>query len=73
MKKHNIRHIGQEQYYCSQSQLDKEEIQMNIGFFIVGAVIFATYMGLTIFNIIYSNRKQREENYPNKDIDKKGL
>jgi len=46
---------------------------MNIGFFIVGAVIFATYMGLTIFNIIYSNRKQREENYPRKDIDKKGL
>ena len=39
----------------------------------MGAVIFATYMGLTIFNIIYSNRKQREENYPSKDIDKKGL
>jgi hypothetical protein len=43
---------------------------MNIGFFIVGAVIFAIYMGLTIFNIVYSNRKQREENYPKK---KKGL
>jgi len=38
---------------------------MGIGFFIVGGVIFATYMGLTIWNIIYSNRKQREENYPN--------
>ena len=37
---------------------------MSLGFFIVGAVIFATYMGLTIFNIIYSNKKQREENYP---------
>ena len=37
---------------------------MNIGFFIVGAVIFATYMGLTVYNIIYSNRKQREDNYP---------
>lgn len=38
---------------------------MGIGFFIVGGVIFATYMGLTIWNIIYSNKKQREENYPN--------
>jgi arginine exporter protein ArgO len=39
---------------------------MSIGFFIVGGIIFAIYMGLTIFNIIYSNRKQREENYPDK-------
>jgi len=38
---------------------------MSIGFFIVGGVLFATYMGFTIWNIIYSNRKQREENYPN--------
>jgi len=46
---------------------------MNIGFFIVGAVIFATYMGLTVYNIIYSNRKQREDNYPTKSSDRKGL
>ena len=46
---------------------------MNIGFFIVGAVIFAIYMGLTIYNIIYSNRKQRENNYPKKSSDRKGL
>jgi CHASE3 domain sensor protein len=39
---------------------------MNIGFFIVGGIIFAIYMGLTIWNIINSNKKQREENYPNK-------
>jgi arginine exporter protein ArgO len=39
---------------------------MNIGFFIVGGIIFAVYMGLTIYNIQYSNRKQREENYPEK-------
>jgi hypothetical protein len=39
---------------------------MSIGFFIVGAVIFAVYIGFTIYNIIYSNRKQREENYPKK-------
>lgn len=37
---------------------------MNLGFFIIGGVIFALYMGLTIWNIIYSNKKQREENYP---------
>ena len=39
---------------------------MSIGFFIIGAVIFAIYMALTILNIIYSNRKQKEENYPDK-------
>lgn len=38
---------------------------MSLGFFIVGGLIFAVYMGLTIWNIIYSNRKQREENYAN--------
>jgi arginine exporter protein ArgO len=48
---------------------------MGIQFFIVGGVIFATYMGLTIWNIIYSNRKQKEENYPatKSEVDKKGL
>jgi len=38
---------------------------MNTGFLIVGGVIFAIYMGLTIYNIFYSSRKQKEENYPN--------
>ncbi|WP_296313313.1 hypothetical protein [Winogradskyella sp. UBA3174] len=38
---------------------------MNIGFFIIGAMIFSVYIGLTFWNIFYSNRKQREENYPN--------
>ncbi len=38
---------------------------MNIGFFIIGAIIFSVYIGLTFWNIFYSNRKQREENYPN--------
>lgn len=42
---------------------------MSKGFFIVGAVIFALYMYFTIWNIFYSNKKQREENYP--DIGKK--
>jgi hypothetical protein len=37
---------------------------MNIGFFIVGALIFAVYVGLTVYNIFYSSRKQKEENYP---------
>ncbi len=37
---------------------------MSIGFFIIGGVIFTLYMGFTIWNICYSNKKQREENYP---------
>jgi len=39
---------------------------MNIGFFIVGGIIFAIYMGLTIYNIVESARKQKEENEQNK-------
>jgi hypothetical protein len=38
---------------------------MSIGFFIVGGVIFAVYMYFTLWNIFYSSKKQREENYPN--------
>ncbi|MFT5847924.1 MAG: hypothetical protein ACJARX_002002 [Psychroserpens sp.] len=38
---------------------------MNIGFFIIGAIIFSIYIGLTMWNIFYSAKKQREENYPN--------
>ena len=38
---------------------------MSIGFFIVGAIIFAIYMFFTIWNIIYSSKKQKEENYTN--------
>jgi len=38
---------------------------MSIGFFIVGGIIFSVYMYLTIWNIFYSNKKQRQENYPN--------
>lgn len=40
---------------------------MSIAMFIVGFVIFSIYMYLTIWNIFYSARKQREENYPNLD------
>ena len=43
---------------------------MSIGFFIVGAVIFSIYLFLMFWNIMYSNKKQTEENYPN--IDSKG-
>jgi hypothetical protein len=38
---------------------------MNIGFFIVGGIIFSIYMAFTIWNIIYSSREQEKENYPN--------
>ena len=40
---------------------------MSIGMFIVGFAIFSVYMYLTIWNIFYSSRKQREENYPDLD------
>jgi CHASE3 domain sensor protein len=40
---------------------------MSIGFFIGGGIIFAIYAGLTFWNIIYSSKKQKEENYPNKE------
>jgi len=38
---------------------------MNIGMFIVGGIIFGIYMYFLIWNIFYSSKKQREENYPN--------
>jgi hypothetical protein len=38
---------------------------MNRGFILIGGIIFAIYVALTFYNIFYSNRKQREENYPN--------
>jgi|TARA_R110000787_G_scaffold77511_7_gene170272 hypothetical protein len=37
---------------------------MNIAMFIVGASIFSVYVVLLVWNIFYSNKKQREENYP---------
>ena len=37
---------------------------MNLGFFIMGGLIFAVYIYFTIWNIFYGARKQREENYP---------
>ena len=40
---------------------------MSIGFFLVGGVIFALYMGLTIWNIVNSNNKQSEDNRSNKN------
>ncbi len=38
---------------------------MSPGFFIIGGIIFALYMYFTLWNIVYSNKKQKEENYPN--------
>ena len=37
---------------------------MSITMFIVGAVIFAVYLYFLIWNIFWSSKKQREENYP---------
>ena len=39
---------------------------MNIGFFIVGGIIFFMYMGLTLWNIYDSSKKSKKENYPDK-------
>ena len=44
---------------------------MSTGFLIIGGVIFATYMALTIWNIVYSSKKQQDENYPNLKNNKK--
>lgn len=38
---------------------------MNISFLVIGGLIFAIYIFLTFYNIFYSNKKQKEENYPN--------
>ena len=37
---------------------------MSITMFIVGAVIFTVYLYFLIWNIFWSSKKQREENYP---------
>tara|TARA_B100001094_G_C18038301_1_gene723710 strand:+ start:425 stop:571 length:147 start_codon:yes stop_codon:yes gene_type:complete len=43
---------------------------MSIGFIITGGVIFAVYIALMAWNIVYSSKKQQEENYPNTSPDK---
>jgi hypothetical protein len=40
---------------------------MSIGFFIVGGIIFSLYMVFTVWGILYSSKKQKDENYPNID------
>ena len=37
---------------------------MSTTMFIVGALIFSAYLYFLIWNIFYSAKKQREENYP---------
>ena len=38
---------------------------MSTTMFIVGFIIFALYIYLTVWSIFYNSRKQQEENYPN--------
>lgn len=38
---------------------------MSWGFFIVGGCIFAVYMYLMVWNINYSAKQSKKENYPN--------
>ena len=37
---------------------------MSIAMFIVGGGIFCTYVGFLVWNIYFSSRKNKEENYP---------
>ena len=49
---------------------------MGLGMFIIGFVIFLFYVYFLIWNIFYSNKKQREENnYSNEssEIDSDGM
>ncbi len=49
---------------------------MGLGMFIIGFVIFLFYVYFLIWNIFYSNKKQREENnYPFKpdELDSDGM
>tara|TARA_R100001440_G_scaffold8109_1_gene15627 strand:+ start:939 stop:1091 length:153 start_codon:yes stop_codon:yes gene_type:complete len=39
-------------------------------FFGVGFLLFSIYLIFLIWNIIYNGKKQKEENYPNLDINK---
>ncbi len=41
---------------------------MSLGFFLIGGMIFAVYMYFTLWNIFYSSKKQREENYPTHEV-----
>lgn len=43
--------------------------------FVIGFVIFSAYVYFLIWNIYYSSRKQKEENYPDivDDIDMDGM
>jgi|TARA_B110000444_G_C18621616_1_gene492451 hypothetical protein len=43
---------------------------MSITFLLVGGVIFAVYVWFTLWIILSQNKKQRKENYPNKDNSK---
>lgn len=40
---------------------------MSLTMFIVGFVIFSVYLYFLIWNIFWSSKKQREENYPGLD------
>ena len=42
---------------------------MNPYMFLIGAVIFSAYLFFLLWSITYSNKKQREENYPNMSVD----
>ena len=48
--------------FCDSNQT--KTYNMSWTFFITGGLIFGIYIYLTIWNIVYNSKKQREENYP---------
>lgn len=54
--------LARNNFIVRNSNPSKKNI-MSIGFFIFGGIIFAIYVYLTVWNIFYSSKKQRQENY----------
>ena len=42
---------------------------MSLSMFIIGFILFLIYLVFLIWNINYNSKKQKEENYPDLDID----
>ena len=43
---------------------------MSLIFFGVGFILFSIYLVFLMWNIVYNGKKQKEENYPEFDINK---
>ncbi len=43
---------------------------MSLLMFIIGFILFSIYIVFLIWNVYYNGKKQKEENYPELDINK---